>query len=62
MKNGVKCCEWGNKDLHGQEDFQAYPKVAVPKEEPLSGLQCLYLWSEEERTVPLFLVSALHVK
>lgn len=62
MKNGVKCCEWGNKDLHGQEDFRAYPKVAVPKKEPLCGLQCFCLWSEEERTRPLFLVSSLHVK
>ena len=51
----------GNKDLH-EVGFTENPKLAVPKEEPHCGLQCLYLWSEGERARQLFLASSLHMK
>jgi len=53
--------EQGDKDLH-EGGFTENPKLDVLKEEPHHGLQCLYLWSEEERARQLFLASSLHMK
>lgn len=53
--------EQGIKDLC-EGGFTEYPKLAVLKEEPQRGLQCLHLWSKGERARQLFLASSLHMK